>query len=138
LLRRPWRSTSKGDWTSSIYVIVPQFEGIINEYLVAAGLTPKHRFKDQIEQLRTLVFSRKILLFPRKVLEVILHFIASGTFWRDTSTIGDPTREVNRHGIAHGVFTEFATREIALKYLLVVDGLALLLLHDKTLTNRLV
>jgi hypothetical protein len=127
----------EGDWVSATYVIVPQFEGIIGDYLTSAGVTPHSRFRYQLDQLMRLIFSRRLLLFPRSVIEVIFDFLRTGTFWNDTSTIGDPAQEVNRHGIAHGVFTEFATRDIALKHLLLLDSLALVLLQDKTLTGRL-
>ena len=68
------------DWTSSIYVVVPQFEGIIRDYLRAAGAAPKKRFEAMVRQLETLVFSRKVLLFPSRVLNLILDFLSSGTF----------------------------------------------------------
>jgi hypothetical protein len=77
------------------------------------------------------------LLFPRQVLELMLSFIETGSWWRRTTKISDPAQEVNRHGIVHGVFTGFESRDIALKYLVLLDGLAYLLLHDKTLTDRL-
>ena len=127
----------EGDWICATYVLVPQFEGIIGEYLTSCGVTPHGEFRKQIGQLKTLILSRKLLMFPRQVLELILQFLETGTFWRNTKKIGDPTQEVNRHGIAHGVFTGFETRDIALKHLILLDGLAFLLLHDKTMTNRL-
>ena len=127
----------EGDWVSSTYVIVPQFEGIIKDYLKANGMVPSESFKEQMGQLRKLIFSRKVLMFPREVLELILESLETGTFWRKTRTINDPRQEVNRHGIAHGKFTGFESRDMALKYLVLLDGLALLLLHDKMLTDQL-
>ena len=127
----------EGDWISSTYVLVPQFEGIIQEYLSSSSVTPGSSFAVQIGQLRSLILSRNLLMFPLQVLELILGFLETGTFWRNTSKIGDPMQEVNRHGIAHGVFTGFESRDIALKHLILLDGLAFLLLHDKVLTNRL-
>lgn len=126
-----------GDWVSATYVAAPQFEGIIGEYLTASGVTPHREFRQQVAQLKSLILSRKLLLFPRRIIELILDFIETGTFWKKTAAIGEPSQEINRHGIAHGVFTGFESRDIALKYLVLLDGLALLLLHDKTLTNRL-
>ena len=125
------------DWVSSTYVMVPQFEGIIRDYLTRNDVPPGAKFKDQIGQLKAMVLSRKILLFPRQVLELILQGLETGTFWRKTRQIGDPQQEVNRHGIAHGVFTGFECREIALKYLVLLDGLGMLLLHDKILRNSM-
>ena len=85
-----------------------------------------------------LVFSRKVLLFPSAVLNLILDFLSSATFWKTTADIGDPTQEVNRHGIVHGIFTGFEARNIALKYLVLVDGLALVMLHDQIVSGTLV
>ena len=73
-------------------------------------------------------------MFPREVLKLILESLETGTFWRKTRRINDPRQEVNRHGIAHGKFTGFESRDMALKYLVLLDGLVLLLLHDKMLT----
>ena len=85
-----------------------------------------------------LVFSRKVLLFPSPVLNLILDFLSSATFWKTTADIGDPTQEVNRKGIVHGIFTGFEARNIALKYLVLVDGLALVMLHDQIVSGTLV
>ena len=126
-----------GDWISSIYVVVPQFEGILRDYLRAAGAAPKKRFEAMVRQLEKLVFSRKVLLFPSPVLNLILNFLSSGTFWKTAADIGDPTQEVNRHGIVHGVFTSFQARNIALKYLVLVDALALVMLHDQVVSGTL-
>ena len=125
------------DWISSIYVIVPQFEGIIRDYLRAVGEAPKDGFKDMVGQLRTLMFSRKVVLFPSPVLTLILDFLETGTFWKNADSIDDPAQQINRHGIVHGVFTRFETRDIALKYLVLVDALALLMLHDRIVCGTL-
>ena len=90
-----------------------------------------------VRQLETLVFSRRDLLFPSPVLKLILDFLSSGTFWKTTADIGDPTQEVNRHGIVHGIFTGFDARDIALKYLVLVDGLALIMLHNHVVRDTL-
>ena len=127
----------EGDWISSIYVIVPQFEGIIKDYLKAVGKVPQKRFKGLVDQLRTLVFSRKVLLFPSPVLGLILDFLKTGTFWSGTANICDPRQQVNRHGIVHGVFTGFEARDIALKYLVLMDALALVMLHDRIVSGVL-
>ena len=127
----------EGDWISSIYVLVPQFEGIVKDYLLVAGESSESGFKDMVSQLGALVFSRSILLFPAPVLELILGFLKTGTFWRDTAKIDDPRHEINRHGIVHGAFTDFETRDMALKYLVLLDALALLILHDKMVSGTL-
>lgn len=136
-IRKAVDEYSQDDWISSIYVIVPQFEGIIRDYLRAVDEAPTDRFKDMVRQLRKLVFSRRVLLFPAPVLELILTFLETGTFWKNTTGIDDPTQEINRHGIVHGSFIGFEAKDIALKYLVLVDALALLLLHDRIVCGTL-
>jgi hypothetical protein len=126
-----------GDYVASIYVLVPHFEGIVKDYLTRAGVTPSEGFKASVGDLKTLVLSRKVLMFPRKVLDQVFAFIESGTFLTRTSKVNDPSREVTRHGIAHGVFKNFENRDIALKYLILLDALAYVLLHDKLLTGKI-
>ena len=86
----------EGDWISAIYVLVPQFEGIVRDYLTDAGESPEDRFKDMVNQLRTIIFSRTVLLFPSAVLELILSFLKTGTFWKNTARINDSTREIKQ------------------------------------------
>lgn len=81
--------------------------------------------------------SRKILMFPRKVFETIFDYLATGSFWKRTDTVSDPATTINRHGIAHGVFTGFECEEISLKYLILLDSLSFVLLHDKMLTKSI-
>ncbi len=128
---------AEGDYISSIHVIVPQFEGVVKDYLRSAGVEPRYRFESCLRQLKELVFSRQLVLFPKEMLDIIFAFVDTGTFLRETGDVGDPGQEVNRHGIAHGVFTGFESKSIALKYLVLLDALALVLLHDKLLTGRL-
>jgi hypothetical protein len=77
------------------------------------------------------------MMFPREILEAILGFMQTGTFLTKTALLNDPSRQVNRHGIAHGVFTGFETREITLKYLALIDGLISVLLHDRIVAGTL-
>jgi hypothetical protein len=126
-----------GDYVASIYVLVPHFEGIVKDYLAAAGVAPREGFKASVADLKALVLSRKVLMFPRKVVDQVFAFIESGTFLVSTRKVNDPTREVTRHGIAHGVFKNFENRDIALKYLILLDALAYVLLHDKLLAGTL-
>ena len=44
---------------------------------------------------------------------------------------------MTRNGIAHGIFKNFENRDIALKYLILLDSLTYILLHDKLLTEKL-
>lgn len=126
-----------GDYMSSIYVLVPHFEGIVKDYLTQANVALRYRFESCVADLKTLVLSRKVVMFPQPVLDRIFSFIETGTFLTETAKIGDPSKEVTRHGIAHGVFKGFENRDIALKYLILLDSLAYVLLHDKLLTGTL-
>jgi hypothetical protein len=125
------------DPIASVYVLVPQFEGIVKDYLDKCGKTTQKGFIHYVETLKELIFSRKILLFPRKVLEIIFDYIETGSFWKRTSMISEPKTEINRHGILHGVFTGFECEEISLKYLILLDALSVVLLHDKILTRSI-
>lgn len=126
-----------GDYVCSIYVLVPHFEGIIKDYLTSAGVDYRYRLESCVEDLRKLVLSRKALMFPRKVLDLIFEFIADGPFLAETKNINDPAVQVTRHGVAHGRFTGFEGRDIALKYLILLDALSYVILHDKLLTGTL-
>jgi hypothetical protein len=127
----------EGDYVSSVYVAVPQFEGVINDYVRGAGGTLSGRFRNDVGEFLRLIQSRKALLFPRYALTEIVDFIDSGTFWDNTSTITNQQEDVNRHGIAHGVFTGFETQELALKFIILIDCIALILLQDQVLRGVL-
>jgi hypothetical protein len=126
-----------GDFVASIYVLVPHFEGIVKDYLDAADVPRRYRLESCVRDFKTLVLSRKALMFPRLVLDQIFTFIETGSFLTETGNVADPAKEVTRHGIAHGVFMGFENRDIALKYLILLDALAYLLLHDKLLAGTL-
>jgi len=121
----------EGDYVSAIYVAVPQFEGIIKDYVLSSGGAIAGKFRDTLSEFKRLIESRKVLLFPRFALDLVLDFIDNGSFWNNTSTITDPSQEIDRHGIVHGVFTGFETQELALKCLLLLDCLAIILLQDQ-------
>jgi hypothetical protein len=125
------------DYVSSIYVLVPHVEGIVKDYLDAAGITPPDGFKSSVHALKNLVLSRKVLMFPRSVLDEVFKFIETGTFLANTANVTDAGKEVTRHGIAHGVFKNFENRDIALKYLILLDALGYVMLHDKVLAGTL-
>jgi len=127
----------EGDYVSAIYVAVPQFEGIINDYVRSSGGTVAREFRGTLSEFKRLIESRKVLLFPRFVLNLVVDFIDSGSFWNNTGTITDPKQEVNRHGIAHGVFTGFETQELALKFLILIDCVAFVLLQDQLICGVL-
>jgi hypothetical protein len=80
----------EGDYISSIYVLVPQFEGIIRDYLSAAAGTYRYRIESCIKDLKNLVVSRTVLMFPRQVLDIIFSFVEDGSFLTETGKINDP------------------------------------------------
>ncbi len=126
-----------GDYISSIYVLVPQFEGLINSYVQRATGRGHLKFRAAVDEFRRIITGRKALLFPKYVLDSVLEYVYSGSFWRDTSTIVDTQMEVNRHGIAHGVFTGFQNQHLALKFILLIDCLAFILLQDNLICGTL-
>jgi hypothetical protein len=125
------------DFACSVYVIVPQFEGIIRDYLIECKKTPPGKFVDCVTELKKLILSRKVIMFPREVLEAIFEYLERGSFWKHTGVISDPSETVNRHGIAHGIFTGFECEGISLKYLILLDSLFFILLHDRMLVGAL-
>ena len=136
-LKRAKEAHFNKDYIASIYVLVPQFEGIIKDYLMECGITPNGGFKKCVEDLEKLILSRKILMFPSEVLEIIFDYLSNGSFWKKTDTISNPLTTINRHGIAHGIYTGFESEEISLKYLILLDLLSFILLHDKMLQNTI-
>lgn len=125
------------DYISSIYVLVPQFEGIIKDYLTVTAGQHRYRLESCVADLKALVLSRRALMFPRQVLDIIFTFIGNGPFLANTTDIHDPAIQLTRHGIAHGQFIGFESRDIALKYVVLLDALAYVILHDKILAGTL-
>jgi hypothetical protein len=125
------------DFICSIYVIVPQFEGIVRDYLTQCHEKPPKKFLACVNKLKELILSRKILLFKREILENIFQYLETGSFWKKTTVIQDAGDRINRHGVAHGIFTGFECKGVSLKYLILLDSLAFLLLHDKMVTHSL-
>ena len=127
----------QNDYVSAIYILIPQFEGVVRDYLRSCGMEPHYRFESCLKQLRSRVYSHPIMMFPRDVLDAILGFLQTGTFLAETASVADPSQQVNRHGIAHGVFTGFETQGITLKYLALLDGLGFVLFHDRLVAGTL-
>lgn len=136
-LKRALDAHFNKDYIASIYILVPQFEGIIKDYLIECGQKTNGGFKDYIKGLKELIFSRKILMFPRGVFEMAFEYLETGSFWENSYKIKSPSTTINRHGIAHGVFTGFECEEISLKYLILLDLLSYILLHDKMLRQSI-
>lgn len=136
-LERAIQAHYHDDFITSTYVLVPQFEGIIADYLRENTVQSPTDFSKRIQALKDLCLSRKILLYPKEVLEVILNYIESGSFWKYSASVRNPKVIINRHGILHGVFIGFECKEISLKYLILLDGLAFILLNDKIASAKL-
>lgn len=139
-LKKAIDSFFNNDYISTIFTIVPQFEGIIKNYLLNQGLITdweEKGFKSCVDELENLIFSRKIMMFPKEIFKIICEYLKDGSFWAYTGTITNPNIQINRHGILHGLFTGFECKEIAMKYLLLLDSLAFILLHDKMVTFNL-
>jgi hypothetical protein len=126
----------EGDYISTIYVIVPQFEGIVNDYLTQQNENTGD-FRSKLQRFKKLLNSRKLLMFPKIVIDNVTDYLETGTFWTNTARIGDSSQNVNRHGIAHGVFKKFENQELALKHLILMDSLAFLIMHDRLVTSSL-
>lgn len=126
----------ESDYISSIYVLCPQFEAIIRDYLQENGVV-LGSYKDNVDSLRCLLYSRKVLLYPKKISEIILGYLKEGSFTQHTSKITDPQRQINRHGILHGIFSGFESEELTLKMLFLLDGLAFILLSDKIASGEI-
>jgi hypothetical protein len=136
-IERAIKAHYEDDYIASIYVIAPQFEGIMIDYLKKCAKTVPAHFPDIIKAFKDICLSRKIMLYPREVLEVILDFIDNKAFWKPSVKVKDKRVEINRHGIAHGTFTDFECKEVSLKLLILFDGLAFVLLNDKIVSGDL-
>ncbi len=136
-LERAVRAHFENDFICSINVLVPQFEGIIKDYLAQNNPPCPGGFRDCVKSLGDLVRSRKVMMFSTYLLNITLSYLGDGSFWKRTSQIGDATKEVNRHGIAHGLFTDFESEELSLKYLILLDAMSYILLHDRILSGNL-
>lgn len=127
----------EGDYICAIYVLVPQFEGIIKDYLEECGRDAPSGFVKSVRALRDLVYSRMVIMFPRDILDSIFDFLETGTFWQNTSKISNPSVVINRHGIAHGVFVDFESLVVSLKHLILLDALGMVILHDRIVAGSL-
>jgi hypothetical protein len=125
-----------GDYISAIFVATPQIEGIIRDHLTASGVQPSTKLRKMLAQFRKLVLSRPMMFHSERFLNLIVKFIEQDVM-RDAGTVSDPRQEINRHGVAHGVFTGFERRDIALKYLVLLDAVLFVVFHDRLVTNRL-
>jgi hypothetical protein len=135
-INRALKAHYEDDFIASIYIITPQFEGIIVDYLKKYVKIPG-KFPDIIKSFKDICLSRKVMLYPKEVLEVILDFIDNKAFWKPSRHVRDVSVEINRHGISHGAFTGFECKEISLKLLILFDALAYVLLNDKIATGDL-
>jgi len=109
-------------------VLVPQFEGTIKDYLAVAAGQHRYRLESCVHDRKSHILSRKVLMLRRSVLDIMFAFLEDGPL-TETTKIRDPAVEVTRHGIAHGRFIGFESSDIALKYIVLLDSLAYLMLH---------
>jgi hypothetical protein len=136
-VERSLKAHYQEDYIASIYVIIPQFEGIIVDYLSKYLKKVPDHFTDIIKSFKEICLSRNIILYPKEVLDVILDFIDKKAFWKPSRYVRDVRVEINRHGISHGAFTDFECKEISLKLLILFDGLSYVLLNDKIVSGDL-
>ena len=136
-LERAIKAHYEDDFIASIYILTPQFEGIIVDYLKQISQTVPEHFSDILKTFKQTCLSRNVMLYPKEVLEEIIDFIDRKAFWKKSSEVKDVKAEINRHGIAHGAFTDFECKEISLKLLILFDALTYVLLNDKMLTGNL-
>ena len=125
-----------GDYIGAVRVAAPEFEGLMREHLRQSGITPSHNQRRCMRQFRDLVLSRPFMMFSVSLLDLILGFIERDLM-RDTDDVADPALQVSRHGVAHGIFGGFETRDIALKYLILLDALAFVVFHDRFVDGKL-
>ena len=122
-------------YADAIYIICPQFEGILRDYL-KKNEREVGSYKDNLKVFKDLLYVREMIIYPKKVLDTALDFLGNGTFLKRASKV-IPDKEVNRHGVLHGIHTNFECQEISLKYLILLDCLAFLILSDKIVTNSI-
>jgi hypothetical protein len=112
----------------------------IAEVVRAVQLVERVRPKETFAALAAadceFVLSRRLMLFPKHLLDLILGFIERDLM-KNTDDVVDPGQQVNRDGIAHGIFAGFETRDIALKYLILLDSLAFVVFHDRLVAGTL-
>lgn len=63
------------DYIGAVRVVAPEFEGIVREHLTLCGVTPAQSQRGSLRQFRELVLSRRLMLFPKPMLDLILGFI---------------------------------------------------------------
>ncbi len=137
-LRHAIASHFAKDFVASICVLVPQIEGLLVAYLDELEVsTSKTPFKSLVDKFRRQILDRAVLLFPRELVEIVLGFIRDGSFWATSASIGNPDREINRHGIVHGAFTDFESHVVSTKFLLLIDALCHVVLHDRIVRGRM-
>jgi len=85
--------------------------------------------------LKTLLYSRKILINPPILINNILEFLKDSTFFKGRASEKIPAKQICRSGVVHGIFYDFESQELSLKYLLLLDALAFVILSDKIVAD---
>jgi hypothetical protein len=57
----------------------------------------RYRLESAVADLKNLVLSRRVLMFPQAVLDIIFTFIVNGSFLAETTDIRDPAIPVQPH-----------------------------------------
>jgi len=127
----------ENDYVASIHTIIPQFEGIIRDYITRSGKIPKESDGALFSQFEILLTSREISFFSPIVIKEIIKFLTTSTFRKATTDIKDPTTDISRHGVVHGCYVNFENRELSMKLLILMDGLTFLILHDQIVSGLL-
>lgn len=137
-LIRAIKAHLEGDFIASIYVLLPQFQGIVNDYLKECGAPcPENDFKAAVLALQKLIESRTLILTSRELVAIFVEFLRDGSFWKHSSTIPQPSELINRHGVLHGAFVNFESEILSAKYLCLLDGLSYLILNDRIIRGGL-
>jgi hypothetical protein len=116
ILRRAVDAYKREDWISTISLLSPRIEGILNRALNWPGTVRK--LMDALTKHIQGSTHQRSLLFPERLRQYLQEtFFQRVDFQHDDSTL-------NRHTVAHGVAAPHAmTREKAMKLLLLVDNL---------------
>ena len=126
------------DYAVAVYVIMPQFEGIIREWVTRNGKKPARDFNCVIEQFSSILLSRKATLYPIAVFRAVIDFLRETTFWKHSGSVKHPQSQLTRNGVLHGIVTGFECEELSLKAFMLLDSLAHVLWHDYIVSGHII
>lgn len=129
----------QGDFVSTVYVLVPQIEGLITEHIIRKRQSPEEHFKNRVNQFGDIingeVFNTELTRYLTDLLIVNLNEVFYKT-WFPAPRRGKRYRPSNlspqRHVLSHGkVNPKYFTPENCLKLICVLDAIILLSLLKK-------